>query len=112
MVGKDEGCSRRANRVLGNERTVHVNVGVLPGKVLVEFGSNISVEVMNVLRLARSHSFLDAATGSIVTRSAGVKLAAPSQATCQLAGGKPPETAHACDCKATSSIIWIAGFRH
>jgi formate hydrogenlyase transcriptional activator len=35
-----------------------------------------------------------------------------SQATCQLADGKPPEIAIACDCRATSSIIWIAGFRH
>jgi formate hydrogenlyase transcriptional activator len=41
-----------------------------------------------------------------------VKLAVPSQATCQLADGKQPETANACDCKATSSIIWIAGFRY
>jgi hypothetical protein len=39
-----------------------------------------------------------------------MKLAAPSEATCQLADGKPPETTNACDCKATSSIIWIAGF--
>jgi len=41
-----------------------------------------------------------------------VKLAVPGKANCQLADGKTPETANACDCKATSSIIWIAGFHH